>query len=114
MDIDLIRARLALDPSTAPAEAIGVLATGDDAVGLVADPPTPAAVLVAIVHGDEPGILLTKRAATLTKHAGQIAFPADGSSRTTPRSRPPPCGKRSRRSACRHTRRRSWDACRTT
>ncbi len=35
----------------------------------------PAAVLVPIIHGAEPGILLTKRTATLSTHAGQVAFP---------------------------------------
>ena len=34
-----------------------------------------AAVLVPIVHGANPGVLLTKRAATLKRHAGQVAFP---------------------------------------
>ena len=38
--------------------------------------PVPAAVLVAFVdRGDDPGILLTVRAAHLRKHAGQISFP---------------------------------------
>lgn len=34
-----------------------------------------AAVLVAITDRAEPGLILTQRAATLRKHAGQIAFP---------------------------------------
>ncbi|MBB5709555.1 CoA pyrophosphatase [Sphingomonas xinjiangensis] len=34
-----------------------------------------AAVLVAVTDRAEPGILLTKRAETLRRHAGQIAFP---------------------------------------
>jgi 8-oxo-dGTP pyrophosphatase MutT (NUDIX family) len=38
-------------------------------------PPRPAAVLVALVFGPEPGVLLTRRAAHLNSHAGQIAFP---------------------------------------
>lgn len=71
----MIRARLAADPSTAPAEAIAARATSDDAADLLEAPPIPAAVLVLIVYGDEPGILLTKRTATLAKHAGQVAFP---------------------------------------
>ena len=75
MDIDLIRARLAADPSTAPASAIGVLATSDDADDLLRRPPVPAAVLVTIMHGERPGILLTKRTATLHNHAGQVSFP---------------------------------------
>ena len=39
----------------------------DEAVG--------AAVLVAIVDRPEPGVILTQRAATLRRHAGQVAFP---------------------------------------
>lgn len=35
----------------------------------------PAAVLVAITDRPEPGLILTERAASLRKHAGQIAFP---------------------------------------
>lgn len=80
MDIDLIRARLAADPSTAPAEAIAALATSDAAADLVRETLIPAAVLVPIVHGSSlhdsgPGVLLTKRASHLTAHAGQVAFP---------------------------------------
>lgn len=74
MNIDMIRARLAADPSEAPAEAIAMPATSDDAADLKAKA-IPAAVLVLIVHGEEPGILLTKRTSTLAKHAGQVAFP---------------------------------------
>lgn len=73
MNLDLIRARLAA--GEAPAEAIGVLATSDDAADLMPMAAIPAAVLVVIVHGERPGILLTKRTSTLTKHAGQVAFP---------------------------------------
>ncbi len=35
----------------------------------------PAAVLVAITDRPEPGLILTQRAESLRKHAGQIAFP---------------------------------------
>ncbi len=35
----------------------------------------PAAVLVAIVAGPVPGVLLTKRTATLRRHSGQVSFP---------------------------------------
>ncbi len=73
MNLDLIRARLAA--GDAPAEAIGVLATSDDAVDLMPAAAIPAAVLVLVVHGERPGILLTKRTSSLTKHAGQVAFP---------------------------------------
>ncbi len=75
MDIDLIRARLAAHPGTAPAEAIAAPARSDDAADLVRRPLIAAAVLVPIVHGDNPGILLTKRTSHLTAHAGQVAFP---------------------------------------
>lgn len=46
---------------------------GDDAplTGEAVD----AAVLVAIVDRPQPGVILTQRAATLRRHAGQIAFP---------------------------------------
>ncbi len=37
--------------------------------------PTPAAVLVAFVLGERPGVLLTKRNERLRRHAGQISFP---------------------------------------
>src|SRR4051794_587107 len=75
MDVDLIRARLAADPSTAPPEAIAAPAASDAAADLVREPLIAAAVLVPIVHGPEPGVLLTKRTSHLTAHAGQVAFP---------------------------------------
>lgn len=75
MDIDLIRARLALDPDHTPAEAIAAPATSDDAADLDTGALIPAAVLVPILHGSAPGILLTKRTSHLTAHAGQVAFP---------------------------------------
>ena len=34
-----------------------------------------AAVLVPLVLGSEPAVLLTKRTATLARHAGQVSFP---------------------------------------
>jgi 8-oxo-dGTP pyrophosphatase MutT (NUDIX family) len=40
-----------------------------------APPFHPAAVLVPIVLRDAPGILLTRRAAHLKAHAGQVSFP---------------------------------------
>ena len=42
---------------------------------LLPQDPVPAAVLLALLEGDDPGILLTVRAAHLRKHAGQISFP---------------------------------------
>ncbi|HEY0302915.1 MAG TPA: CoA pyrophosphatase [Rhizomicrobium sp.] len=35
----------------------------------------PAAVLVPLLFRDEPRVLLTQRTDTLTRHAGQVAFP---------------------------------------
>jgi len=75
MDTDLIRARLAADPSHAPAEAIAAPASSDDASDLIRPPLVAAAVLVPILHGAKPGILLTKRTSHLKAHAGQVAFP---------------------------------------
>ncbi len=39
------------------------------------DTRTPAAVLVAITHRAEPGLILTQRPDHMRAHAGQIAFP---------------------------------------
>ncbi|MBC7802004.1 MAG: CoA pyrophosphatase [Gemmatimonadaceae bacterium] len=61
--------------SAVPPDAIAAIATSDDAMDLVRGPLVPAAVLVGIVHGPRPGILLTKRAAHLKSHPGQVAFP---------------------------------------
>jgi 8-oxo-dGTP pyrophosphatase MutT (NUDIX family) len=63
-------ASLALDPP-----AIAAPAGSDDAMDLVTRPPVPAAVLVPFLFGAAPGVLLTKRAANLNKHAGQVSFP---------------------------------------
>jgi len=81
-----LRARLAappdpilLPPSRAahvPPEAIAVPLAGDDARDIAAAGPlTPAAVLVPLVLGPAPGVLLTKRTAHLSSHAGQVSFP---------------------------------------
>ncbi len=35
----------------------------------------PAAVLIAVTDRAEPGVILTRRASHLRKHAGQVAFP---------------------------------------
>jgi len=48
---------------------------GEEIVGLLEEPPVPAAVLVPIVMRDEPSLLLTRRTSHLKKHAGQVAFP---------------------------------------
>lgn len=75
MDPDLLRERLSRRAPPAPAEAVAVAATSDDAMDLVQRPLVPAAVLVGIVRGPAPGVLLTKRTAHLARHAGQVAFP---------------------------------------
>ena len=71
MDLTTLRERLAFVPQYA----IAALATSDGALDLNRGPLVSAAVLVPIVHGDRPGVLLTKRSAQLKSHAGQVAFP---------------------------------------
>ena len=71
MNLDALRERLGVSP----AEAIGLPATSDDAMDLVTRPLSPAAVLVPVLHGTNPGVLLTRRTAHLPAHAGQVAFP---------------------------------------
>ena len=78
MDAAELRARLAARDGTVPEfpeDALAAPATSDDVAGLADGPLVAAAVLVPIVHGPTPGILLTKRTATLSSHAGQVAFP---------------------------------------
>lgn len=48
---------------------------GEEIVGILEQPPVPAAVLVPIILRDEPSLLLTKRTAHLKAHAGQVSFP---------------------------------------
>jgi 8-oxo-dGTP pyrophosphatase MutT (NUDIX family) len=48
---------------------------GEEIVGILEKPPVPAAVLVPIILRDKPSLLLTKRAAHLNSHAGQVSFP---------------------------------------
>lgn len=67
-----LRARLAAVVGS-PQE--GRLAYGDAVFARLKGPPVPAAVLVPVVMGPEPAILLTKRTAHLSKHAGQVSFP---------------------------------------
>lgn len=45
----------------------------DDDPGAAA--PAPAAVLVAVTDRAEPGLILTRRTATMRRHPGQVAFP---------------------------------------
>ncbi len=73
--MDLLALRRRLTDDTAPPEAIAALATSDDAHDLMDGTLRPAAVLVPIVHGPEPGVLLTLRTSHLKAHAGQVAFP---------------------------------------
>jgi 8-oxo-dGTP pyrophosphatase MutT (NUDIX family) len=72
-----LRARLAgqgLTPPPLP-PAIDRLDPGDDMADIVLPPLKPAAVLVPFVLGAVPGVLLTKRTAHLSAHAGQVSFP---------------------------------------
>jgi 8-oxo-dGTP pyrophosphatase MutT (NUDIX family) len=48
---------------------------GEEIVGLLDEPPAPAAVLVPVVMREAPALLLTKRTSHLKKHAGQVSFP---------------------------------------
>jgi len=57
------------------AELPGTLLRGIELTGLRDRPPVPAAVLVAFVLGESPGVLLTKRNEHLKRHAGQVSFP---------------------------------------
>jgi 8-oxo-dGTP pyrophosphatase MutT (NUDIX family) len=76
LNLTELRARLAERDGTVPVTAgDAITAVGQDATDLLDAPAKPAAVLVPIVHGPEPGILLTKRTSTLSSHAGQVAFP---------------------------------------
>lgn len=72
MNSAALRARLEGLPI---AGAVALPVTNDDALDLLDQPLKPAAVLVLIIHGPEPGVLLTRRASTLSSHAGQVAFP---------------------------------------
>jgi len=56
-------------------EVPGTLLRGMELTGLQDRAPVPAAVLVAFVLGDSPGVLLTKRNEHLKRHAGQVSFP---------------------------------------
>ncbi len=72
MDSALIRARVAREPACGAVPVATPVATPG---GVAAAAAIPAAVLVPIVGGTRPGILLTKRAAHLRRHAGQVSFP---------------------------------------
>lgn len=72
MNLSALRRMLDGQPASA---AFAALATSDDAIDLVDRPLTAAAVLVPILHGADPGVLLTLRASHLKDHAGQVSFP---------------------------------------
>jgi 8-oxo-dGTP pyrophosphatase MutT (NUDIX family) len=67
-----LRARLSAVIATPHDEAV---VYGDEVLEALETPPIPAAVLVPVVLGRVPGILLTKRNAHLSRHAGQVSFP---------------------------------------
>jgi 8-oxo-dGTP pyrophosphatase MutT (NUDIX family) len=73
--LDLLALRRRLSDDAAPPEAVAALATSDDARDLTEGALRPAAVLVPVLHGAEPGVLLTLRTPHLRAHAGQVAFP---------------------------------------
>jgi 8-oxo-dGTP pyrophosphatase MutT (NUDIX family) len=87
VDAQTLRGRLAARglhrPTSAirPAEeapappAMGAPAGSDEAIGLTDEVRVPAAVLVAFLLGPVSGVLLTKRNAHLSMHAGQVSFP---------------------------------------
>ena len=86
MDAAELRARLAGHaPATEEQQRAPVIApdpsqiavpAGSEAASELADrPAVPAAVLVPILLGPAPGVLLTKRNAHLSAHAGQVSFP---------------------------------------
>ncbi len=87
MDAQALRARLAARDATRPLPAIRAAedaplppaiaapAGSDDAVGLVDGALVRAAVLVPFLLGPVSGVLLTKRNAQLSMHAGQVSFP---------------------------------------
>ncbi len=54
---------------------IGLPVASSDGQDLVDDKLVPAAVLVPLVLGVQPGVLLTKRTSHLAKHPGQVSFP---------------------------------------
>ncbi len=78
MNLAELRARLRERDGTVPelpGDAVVVQVSRDDMDAPDDRRLVAAAVLVPIIHGPAPGILLTKRTATLSSHAGQVAFP---------------------------------------
>jgi 8-oxo-dGTP pyrophosphatase MutT (NUDIX family) len=72
LSADWLRACLA-GPDPTPEDP--AFAWADDAALAAGAPIAEAAVLVALVTGELPGVLLTKRTAFLRRHAGQVSFP---------------------------------------
>jgi len=83
---DLLRARLrapipapkvAMEPARTVVDppSIGMPLSSHDGEELADAPLVPAAVLVSLVLGPQPGVLLTRRTAHLNKHPGQVCFP---------------------------------------
>ncbi|MEH6952500.1 CoA pyrophosphatase [Nitrobacter sp. NHB1] len=78
---DRARARLRFDIPAGLTDAGTVPLTGDQDRDFVLqetareEPMRAAAVLIAVVAHDEPTVLLTKRSAHVSDHAGEIAFP---------------------------------------
>jgi len=87
VDAQALRARLAARGAPRPLPAIRAVpnaplppaiaapAGANDAQGLVEGALVPAAVLVPFLLGPVSGVLLTKRNAHLSMHAGQVSFP---------------------------------------
>ena len=80
LDLTQLRARLGvpepvLPADSVPPEAVAAPARSDAAASLANGPLVAASVLVPLVVGADAGVLLTKRTATLSSHAGQVAFP---------------------------------------
>jgi len=78
LDAAILRARLSALRHDGPGVQLRDLPVLPDATGgarATPRPPVPAAVLVPIIMGPLPGILLTKRTAHLSAHAGQVSFP---------------------------------------
>jgi 8-oxo-dGTP pyrophosphatase MutT (NUDIX family) len=69
---DKLRERLAAIVAVAETDEV---VRGQEVTEILDAPPVPAAVLVPFVLSDSPGVLLTKRTAHLSRHAGQVSFP---------------------------------------